>query len=416
MARGPRTVYFSITGASALAFSIFFAVAPLYRLQVAGLDPLQLVLVGSVMEGMVFICEVPTGIVADAVSRRLSVIVGHAGMGAAFLLEAAQPTFAGVLIAQALWGLAYTFTSGATTAWVSDELDDDSSATLTPLFLRASRVSSMATLVGLPLTWALAGLSLRLPLVIGGVIELALAAWLVVAMAERHHPTRQAGDTLRERCAATARAGTRAITASRVLVLCAVAILVAGGASEAFDRLWEAHLLVDVGFPGSWSPLVWFGVITTLSAAVGIVLPGLVERAAPAATRSQLMHWLVGLTALQVVGLFAFGLASSLFVAASALLVVNQTRRLRASLMASWLVPLTPRAQRATALSALEQCDSLGQVLIGPGFGLLARTAGISAAIVASGAVMAPATGVLLAAGRADERTTSVSAPYASGA
>ena len=74
------------------------------------------------------------------------------------------------------------------------------------------------------------------------------------------------------------------------------------------------------------------------------------------------------------------------------------------------------RAERATALSALEQCDSHRT---GPDRPRLraARpdSPGIPAAIVASGAVMAPATGVLLAAGRADERTTSVSAPYASG-
>ena len=108
----------------AAAGTIAFTVAPLYRLQTVGLDPFQLVVVGSAMEATVFVAEIPTGIVADAVSRRLSIIIGHAGMGLAFLVEAAWPTFAGVMAGQVLWGLAYTFTSGATTAWLTGELGE----------------------------------------------------------------------------------------------------------------------------------------------------------------------------------------------------------------------------------------------------------------------------------------------------
>ena len=117
--RPPRTVMFTLTAVAAAAATVGFTIAPLYRLRTVGMDPLQLVLVGSVMEATVFLAEIPTGIVADAVSRRLSIIVGHAGMGLAFVVEASWPTFTGVLVAQALWGLSYTFTSGATTAWLA---------------------------------------------------------------------------------------------------------------------------------------------------------------------------------------------------------------------------------------------------------------------------------------------------------
>jgi DHA3 family tetracycline resistance protein-like MFS transporter len=150
----------TIVAITATAGTIGFTIAPLYRLQTVGLDPLQLVLVGSAMEATVFVAEVPTGIVADAVSRRLSVIIGHGGIGLAFVLEASWPTFTGVVTAQVLWGLAYTFTSGATTAWLAGELGEPDTRALSSLFLRLSRLGSIATLVALPCAWLLAGWSL----------------------------------------------------------------------------------------------------------------------------------------------------------------------------------------------------------------------------------------------------------------
>ena len=175
-----------------MAGTIGFTIAPLYRLQTVGLDPLQLVVVGSAMEATVFVAEMPTGIVADAVSRRLSVIIGHGGIGVAFVLEASWPTFTGVVTAQVLWGLAYTFTSGATTAWLAAELGEPDTRALSSLFLRLSRLGSIATLVALPCAWLLAGWSLRTPLLVAGALELLLTVWLVVAMGEaRFRPAPQ---------------------------------------------------------------------------------------------------------------------------------------------------------------------------------------------------------------------------------
>ena len=65
-----------------------FTISPLYRIQVAGLDNLELVLAGTVMEACVFCFEIPTGIVADLWSRKWSVIIGHVGIGVGFLVEA----------------------------------------------------------------------------------------------------------------------------------------------------------------------------------------------------------------------------------------------------------------------------------------------------------------------------------------
>jgi DHA3 family tetracycline resistance protein-like MFS transporter len=395
---------FVLMAVAAAAGTIAFTVAPLYRLQTVGLDPFQLVVVGSAMEATVFLAEIPTGIVADAVSRRLSIIIGHAGMGLGFLLEAGWPTFAGVVAGQVLWGLAYTFTSGATTAWLTGELGDPDRAELSSLFLRLSRTGSIAALIALPVAWLLAGGSLRAPLVAGGVLELGLAAWLVLVMPEeRFTPTpRQDRSTVRH-LSTIGRAALRSVRTSRVLAWFALFAVVVGGASEAYDRLEEAQLLGPVGMPGwfGWSPLVWFALLSVASAVLGIVVPPLVERTRPAASLQRHTRWLLALTGLQIAGLAVFGLTGLFVVAAVAVLVIERSRSVRDTLLSSYLVPLTPPAERATVLSAFGQADAIGQVVIGPAFGVIGRLVSIPAALVASAVVTTPGLALIASAGRA---------------
>src|SRR5688572_21075986 len=177
--RSPDGVFLVIAATAAFVSTLVFTIAPVYRFRTAGLDDLQLVLVGTVMEAAVFLFEIPTGVVADRWSRKWSVTVGHAGIGLGLLIEASFSSFPGVLVGQAVWGLAYTFTSGATVAWLAGELGDPDRAVLRRLFLRASRFGSMAALVAVPLSFVVGiNVALRAPLVIGGCLSLALALWL----------------------------------------------------------------------------------------------------------------------------------------------------------------------------------------------------------------------------------------------
>ncbi len=105
MAKLPATaVYLFLTGASTLFNYLVFTVSAVYQVNVVGLNPLQLVLVGTAMEATVFLCEIPTGVLADVYSRRLSIIIGTFLIGASYLLEGIYPLFTVVLLAQVLWG------------------------------------------------------------------------------------------------------------------------------------------------------------------------------------------------------------------------------------------------------------------------------------------------------------------------
>ncbi len=104
--RSAPAVYLTIEAVTGFAFYTMATLASVYRITSAGLDPLQLVLVGTALEGTVFLFEIPTGILADTISRRRSVIVGTFLTGVGFMIEASFPSFFPILAGQVVWGSA----------------------------------------------------------------------------------------------------------------------------------------------------------------------------------------------------------------------------------------------------------------------------------------------------------------------
>ena len=127
-------------------FFLMHSVNLLYYATVVNLDPLQMVLVGTTAAITVFVFEVPTGVVADLKSRRLSIIIGYALMGLGLILEGTFPLFWTVLVAQVIGGIGWTFTSGAEQAWMVDELGSKRAG---EAFVRGSQALSLGALLGI---------------------------------------------------------------------------------------------------------------------------------------------------------------------------------------------------------------------------------------------------------------------------
>src|SRR5512141_391475 len=161
--------------------SMVFVTNSLYEATVAGLAPLQLVLIGTTLELSTFLFEVPTGIVADMYSRRLSIIIGYVLMGFGFLIEGFFPAFRPILLAQVVWGLGYTFTSGAKQAWITDEIGEESA---NKLFLRMARLSTFAWLSGLGITLLLGANNTAIPIRVGAVGIVLTGLTLAIIMPE----------------------------------------------------------------------------------------------------------------------------------------------------------------------------------------------------------------------------------------
>src|SRR3954470_9624262 len=176
-----RASWYLLKGASSFGDTLVWVLAPVYFVTVVGMSPLQLVLVGTFMELTVFLFEVPTGIVADVYSRRLSVVIGFVVMGAAIVFVGSVPEAWAVILGWSIWGFGYTFTSGATDAWLADEIGAEN---VRPVYLRSAQLGRVVGLFAIGASVALALVALWLPIVVGGVMFLAVGATLALVMPE----------------------------------------------------------------------------------------------------------------------------------------------------------------------------------------------------------------------------------------
>jgi MFS family permease len=111
-------------------FAMMTTAFMVYQVEMAGLGPLQLVLVGTALEIGAFLFEIPTGVVADAWSRKGSVVVGFLIIGVAFVISGLNPRFEIIALSSFGWGIGWTFISGAKEAWLADEVGVEVSAGL----------------------------------------------------------------------------------------------------------------------------------------------------------------------------------------------------------------------------------------------------------------------------------------------
>src|SRR5438128_1080497 len=254
-------VYLILEGVSSLCLATIFTVAAVYRIQNAGLNPFQLVLVGTVLEVSAFCFEVPTGVLADTYSRRLSIIIGVFLLGAAEVFEGSIPVFGIILLAQVISGLGYTFISGATEAWIADEIGEERAG---GAYLRGAQVGQIGALVGTFVSVGLASIQLNLPIIMGGGAIIALAIFLLFAMPERGFQPAPRGEQSSWRAMGqTFRIGVQAVRGRPLMIKILGIGVFFGASSEAFDRLWQAHFLANFRFPnlGALEPVAWFGII-----------------------------------------------------------------------------------------------------------------------------------------------------------
>ena len=102
--KDPTFVYLVLSAGWPLFFTVLAVTNLVYQVQVAHLDPLRLLLVGSVLELTCLVFQVPTGLFADAFSRRWAVAAGCGLVGAGFILEGSIPQFTSILLGLAgLW-------------------------------------------------------------------------------------------------------------------------------------------------------------------------------------------------------------------------------------------------------------------------------------------------------------------------
>jgi DHA3 family tetracycline resistance protein-like MFS transporter len=387
----PRTVYLFIEIAASTFFPMIFVASSLYQVTVAGLTPLQLVLVGTALEFAAFIFEVPTGVVADVYSRRLSVIIGYLLMGLGFMVEGFFPAFLPILLAQVLWGLGYTFTSGATEAWISDEIGEGEA---NKLLVRAARFGLSASLGGIGLAALVGGWNTALPIRLGGGGIVLIGVILMFIMPETgFRPTPREDRDDWEQMVHTFKEGLATVRARpRLMAILGIGLFY-GLYSEGFDRLWVKHLLDSFDIPIFFgdNQVAFFSALKMAGTLLTIITLRFVEKRVNTGSPLAIGRAMLLITALISLSMIGFAGAPLFLFALGLYLAIHMLRQVAMPLYRTWVNQKLDSGTRATVLSMSSQVDAIGQIAGGPGVGLIARLVSVPAAITTSGLLLTPA-------------------------
>jgi len=384
-------VYLFVEIAFAVCWCLVVMTGSLYEVTIAGLTPLQLVLVGTTLEISTFLFEVPTGVVADVYSRRLSIIIGYILMGLGFLIEGFFPAFLPIILAQVVWGLGYTFTSGAKQAWITDEIGEENA---NKLFLQTARFSSIAWLFGLGATMLVGADNAAMPIRVGAIGIALIGMTLAFIMPETgFHPTPQEDRNSWQHTWHIFKEGVGAVRSQPRLVNIVFIGLFYGLYSEGFDRLGVKLLLDNFHLPvlfGS-NQVAFFVVMEAIGSFVSIFVIRFVEKRLDTSSSlaiGRAMLWATGSITLAILG-FAF--SPILALAVISMLAVNVLRGISGPLQTTWINQKLDSRVRATVHSMFGQVDAIGQITSGPTVGLLASILSVRLAVGISGLLLAPA-------------------------
>ena len=395
-------VYLFIEFTASAFFAMMFVTMSLYEATVAGLAPFQLVLVGTTLEVSAFVFEVPTGIVADVYSRRTSIIIGYLLMGVGFLVEGLFPLFLPILLAQVIWGLGYTFTSGASQAWITDEIGEGPA---NKLFLRATQVGLVASLAGMGLAILIGANNVALPILVGAVGVMLIGCVLILIMPETgFHPADKEGRTTWQHMWHTFHEGVNAVRARPRLISIIGVGLFYGLYSEGFDRLWVKHFLDTFELPllfGS-NQVAFFALLRIAGSVLTILAVRFVEKRVDSGSALAIGRAMLIVTGSIAAAMIGFALSPLLSLTIGLYLAIATLRNVHNPLSTAWVNQKLDSKVRATVHSMFGQVDAFGQIAGGPGVALVTRFYSVIAAITTSGVLLTPA---LYLVGRANAQS-----------
>ncbi|HEY4622990.1 MAG TPA: MFS transporter, partial [Solibacillus sp.] len=363
---------------------IVFTLNAIYYVSQADLNPLQLVLVGTIMELAILFFEIPTGLVADFWGRKKSFIIGTFIIGVAHLLEGSFPEFWAIAIGAALWGIGWTFISGAETAWIADELENNE---LDLVFLKGARYGSVGSFLGIIVSVLLAtAFSVQMAILIAGGL-LVVIAMISLRIVPETKFVRMASEeaTGFQQMLRALKSGITQIKGNSILLGLAAITLFVGLASEGFDRLWGAHFIEGFQLDAE-EAVYWFGAFYAIAFLLNIGILKVVETY----VKKRFTHVLLVLNGLLVLTMLLFAMSETFLLAIVLYWVIASLRAVNSPLITVVTNQQLQSQGRATALSMYGQLDAFGQVAGGPLVGMVALYTSIQGGLMMSALLIIP--------------------------
>ena len=383
-------IYLLYSGITALLFSLVTTVMIVYHIENVHMNPLQLILVGTVLEAVCFIFEIPTGIVADVYSRKLSIIIGLILIGIGFTIEGSMPIFSAVIISQVVWGIGSTFTSGSVDAWIAEENEN---VDFNQIYLRAAQVGQIGSVIGIILATILGNFSVRIPILLSGVLFVVFALFLVLFMPENSfRPCAPEDINTYEKMVYTMKRSVGFIKSKPTISLLLLVTLFYGLSSEGYDRLSTAHFLRDTTLPKLWNlqPVTWFGIFGIAGMVLSAISMQFIIKRLRANSKIRSAVILLITNTFSIMSMAVFALTRDFSIMLIAYLSTNMFRSVNEPILNAWINRHIDDNARATILSTNGQINSLGQIIGGPFIGVLAANISVSFGIACTAILLTP--------------------------
>ena len=382
--------YLLFSAITAMCFSLVATVMIVYHIEIVHLNPLQLILVGTTLELACFIFEIPTGIVADVYSRKLSIVIGGVLTGVGFILEGSISSFVFVLVAQIVWGLGSTFISGSLEAWIAEE---EKNKDLDEIYIKGAQAGQIGAFIGIVLSTVIANFSVRLPIIVSGVLFIILALFLWLYMPENNFKPSAPGDlNTFKKMVYTFKSGLKFVKSKSIIMILLAVTLFYGLSSEGYDRLSNAHFLQDTTLPklGNLSSVTWFGIFGNLGMILSFIVMHFMAKNLKNEDNRKNGKLLLCINILYISSMLIFALTRNFSLMLIAYLATNTFRIINEPIFSAWLNGHIDDNSRATVLSINGQMNSLGQILGGPIIGIIATNISVSIGIVCTSLLVAP--------------------------
>lgn len=382
--------YLLFSAITAMCFSLVATVMIVYHIEIVHLNPLQLILVGTTLELACFIFEIPTGIVADVYSRKLSIVIGGVLTGVGFILEGSISSFIFVLVAQIVWGLGSTFISGSLEAWIAEE---EKNKDLDEIYIKGAQAGQIGAFIGIVLSTVIANFSVRLPIIVSGVLFIILALFLWLYMPENNFKPSAPGDlNTFKKMVYTFKSGLKFVKSKSIIMILLAVTLFYGLSSEGYDRLSNAHFLQDTTLPklGNLSSVTWFGIFGILGMILSFIVMHFMAKNLKNEDNRKNGKLLLCINILYISSMLIFALTRNFSLMLIAYLATNTFRIINEPIFSAWLNGHIDDNSRATVLSINGQMNSLGQILGGPIIGIIATNISVSMGIACTSLLVTP--------------------------
>lgn len=397
----PTPAFYLYNGFGAFNSGLIATAVYVYYVRTIGVTPFQLALISTVHMLTHVLCELPTGIVADVYSRKISVLIGSALAGVCYIITGAVPVFAAMLFATFIEAVGDTFVSGALDAWLTDEVGADQ---MGAVILRAEQL-------GTPVHWAGVAASVllstvfnhQMPIVLGGTLWLVAAAVLLVLMPETGFVRRTGAQPIMSLRGSwhdmlnTFREGVRVVQERQALLLLFAAQVLIGAFGAGLFGFDKLHLFTNFVLPtlrvpwiGALDESAWIAIFAAANSALYLLGIAWLRRTSDLSDAQAAPGILFGLFAMVGIGALAFALAPTFGVAAAALCLVTTLVNMTEPLLRTWLNQNITSSVRATVLSMSTQVNRLGMLGSGLAIGALGNAAGLRVALSASALLLVP--------------------------